>query len=93
MTTLASRIRVPQEVLFRELEGEAVVLNLATGKYYGLDAVGTRMWTLLVEHGQVEAAYRALLTEYEVDAAQLMQDLLELVDKLASHGLLCFHET
>jgi len=39
--TLDAAFRIPDEVIFRELDGEAVVLNLDTGVYFGLDAVGT----------------------------------------------------
>lgn len=86
--TLQTTVQIPPDVLFHELGGEAVLLNLADGKYYGLDEVGTRMWALLSEHGRLEPAYRALLEEYEVEPAQLESDLLELVNRLASQGLL-----
>jgi len=88
MTSLQSRVRQGEDVLFHELGGEAVLLNLETGKYYGLDEVGTRMWTLIIEHGCLEAAYQALLQEYEVEPERLAQDLVQLVDQLVSHGLL-----
>ena len=87
MTTLTSIIHIPEDVLFREVGGEAVILNLATGKYYGLDEVGTRMWALLAEHGSVGAVAPILLQEYEVDEERLKADLLELVDKLAAQEL------
>jgi hypothetical protein len=93
MTTLESRISVPEDVLFRDLGGEAVLLSLKTGKYYGLDGVGTRMWSLLAQHGQVEPAYRALLAEYDVAEERLRQDLLNLINDLASQQLLQVHET
>jgi hypothetical protein len=89
MATLDTRISIPQDTLFRDLDdGEAIVLSLETGKYYGLDEIGARMWALLAEHGQVARAYRALLDEYDVAAERLQQDLLNLVDKLVSEGLL-----
>jgi hypothetical protein len=93
MTTLESRISVPEDVLFRDLGGEAVLLSLKTGKYYGLDGVGTRMWSLLAQHGQVEPAYRALLAEYDVAEERLRQDLLNLINDLAAQQLLQVHET
>ena len=92
MVTLNSKITVPQDVLFRDVAGEAVVLNLETGKYFGLDEVGTRMWALLAEHGRVETAYRTLLGEYEVNAEQLESDLFKLIDDLAAHELLKIDE-
>src|SRR4051812_779748 len=38
MTTLEHTVRVPDDVVFRELQGEAVILNLASSMYFGLDA-------------------------------------------------------
>ena len=93
MTTLQSKISVSEEVMFRELSGEAVLLDQESGKYYGLDEVGTRMWSLLAEHGQVDPAYRVLLDEYDVTGEQLREDFLNLVDELASYGLLTVDET
>ena len=88
MVTLESRITIPKDVVFREIAGEAVILNLETGKYFGLDQVGTRMWQLLAEHKQVEPALEDLTEEYDTTKDQLQHDLLELVDNLASHQLI-----
>jgi len=87
MATLESKIRVGDDVHCQEVDGEAVLLNLESGKYFGLDRVGTRMWQLLTEHGQVEPALRVLLQEYDVPEDRLRQDLMSLIDKLAAHGL------
>ncbi|MBN2547783.1 MAG: PqqD family protein [Anaerolineales bacterium] len=92
MVTLETTLHVPKDVLFHELAGEAVLLNLVTGKYYGLDEVGTRMWMLLSEHKQIEPAYQALLDEYEVEPERLQSDLLKLADDLVAHGLLALNE-
>ena len=88
MTTLETRISIPEDVLFHEADNEAVLLNLVSGKYYSLDDVGTRMWLLMADHKQLKAVHQALLEEYQVDPQQLEQDLLALTDNLASNGLL-----
>ena len=88
MPTLDSTIQIPQDVLFHELAGEAVLLNLETGKYFGLDETGTRMWLLLSEHGRIEPVIKALLEEFDVAEEQLRHDLLDLIDRLAANGLL-----
>ena len=93
MTTLESSISVPTDVLFRDVDGEAVILNLKDGKYYGLDPVGTRMWIVLAEQKQVRAALRILLEEYAVSAEQLEQDLVQFVDKMALHQLFQVNES
>jgi len=51
--SLDSRVQANEGVLYQELQGEAVLLNLATGGYFGLDPVGTRIWQLLLENGQL----------------------------------------
>lgn len=86
--TLASRVKASDGVLFQELQGEAVLLNLNSGIYFGLDAVGTRMWQLIVEHEQLAPVVRSVVEEYEVSEAQCATDLLALVARLEEEGLL-----
>ena len=87
MLTTESRIQIQPDVLFREIGGEAVLLNLQTGKYFGLDETGTRMWQLLAERGAIEPVVTALADEYEVTEEQVRKDLLALVEKLAANQL------
>ena len=82
-----TRVAVPETVLFRDLDGEAVLLATESGKYFGLNEVGTRMWSLLHQHGDVEAVCDALLAEYDVPKDQLREDLARFVDTLADRGL------
>ena len=87
-STLPTQVEISPEALFQELEGETVLLNLQSERYYGLDDVGTRMWQLLAENGNVAAAFAQLLKEYDVDAARLEADLAVLIGRLAEAGLL-----
>lgn len=82
------RITTPEGVLVRELEGEAVLLNLASESYFGLDAVGTRMWAALTGSDSIEAAYEKLFAEYEVEPEQLRADLRDFVARLVDAGLI-----
>ena len=81
------RISVPADVLVQELEGESVLLNLKSERYFGLDEVGTRMWAVLSKSESIQQAYDALLAEYDVEPDVLRRDLLHLIDKLIEHGL------
>ena len=85
MVTLA---RARQEVLFRELDGEAVLLEVSSGRYFGLDEVATRIWCLLREHDSVDRIVDRLLEEYEVDEARLRRDVDEFVEQLVAQRLL-----
>ncbi|GKS64455.1 hypothetical protein YTPLAS72_17590 [Nitrospira sp.] len=82
------RLRVAENVVSRDLADESVLLNLDTGTYFGLDAVGTRLWHLLIEHGSPESAIETLLTEYDVDAPRLQKDVDTLIDQLIDKKLL-----
>jgi hypothetical protein len=78
----------PRDVLVRTLGEEAVLLNLASESYFGLDPVGTRMWEALLASASVERAFEALLAEYDVPAEQLRGDLAAFMQALRDAGLL-----
>jgi hypothetical protein len=81
------KLKIPQDVMFRILGGEAVLLNLASGTYFGLDEVGTRMWQLMSEHGSTDKVVEIMLEEYEVEESLLQSDLDKLVKDLTDNGL------
>jgi len=84
------KVEIPPEVLFQEVGGETVLLDLESEQYFGLDAVGTRVWTLLNEGATPAAVVDTLLAEYEVERATLEVDVAELLRKLAEAGLIRF---
>ena len=81
------KITISNEALSQEVNGETVILDLKSESYFGLDEVGTRIWQLLQEEKDLQKVFDALLQEYDVEAEQLEQDLIELVDKLIEAGL------
>jgi coenzyme PQQ synthesis protein D (PqqD) len=88
MISFDHKVTVPANVLVRVLDKEAVLLNIETERYFGLDEVGTRMWQLTTTSPSVEVAYQALLSEYDVEPATLRQNLHDLLEKLRTNGLL-----
>ena len=76
------------DVVFRELEGESVLLNLATGIYFGLNVTGTRVWQLIEQYRTLDRVLVALANEFEAPPAQLEGDLLRLVAQLEQQALL-----
>jgi hypothetical protein len=84
----SSRVAIPDTVLFREFSGEAVILDLASESYLGLNDVGTRMWAELTTQPSVQAAYDALLSEYDVPPETLRADLEGLLGQLLEQGLI-----
>jgi len=88
MFTLANRAQVPPHVLVRFLDDEAVLLNLDSERYFGLDPTGTRMWQLATAAPNIDGAYQQLLAEYDVAPEQLLDNLRELLGTLVENGLL-----
>lgn len=85
--TLDARVTTSPDAVFRELEGEAVILNLGSGLYFGLNEVGTRVWQLLDAHPDLRRVFEILLVEFDVTDDRLRDDLLALVEQLRDKGL------
>lgn len=81
-------IRIPDEVVFRELDGESVVLNIESGIYFGLDDTGTRIWQWLAGLPTLQAVRAAMHEEFDAPPQQLDADLLAFVEQLHSKGLI-----
>jgi hypothetical protein len=81
-------IKISENVVWRDLDGEIVILNLTSGVYFSVDGVGTRIWILMSEQVAPEEIVRRLMAEFEVEEAQLRSDMESLVKDLAGQGLI-----
>jgi hypothetical protein len=88
MVELTMRAVIPAHVLIRQLDGESVLLNLESERYFGLDATGTRMWELVTTQPCIASAIEKLQEEYEVEPEILRTHLTELLSGLVENGLL-----
>ena len=85
--TLDSRIAVSGDVMVQEVGGEIVLLDMATEHYFGLDAIGTRIWQLIDQHGFLRDVHDRLCSEYGEEPGHIAEDLLVLVQSLLTAGL------
>lgn len=85
--TAASRVVLSDEQVYTTLGGEAVILGLQDGVYYGLDAVGARVWELLAEPRRVADLVSTIVAEFDVTADRCERDLIALLDDLAARSL------
>ena len=76
-----------KDVLFRVLDGEAVLLNLESGTYFGMNEIATRVWELLNQGKVIGEIRNALADEFEVARDVLEKDLDELFEQLEKRGL------
>src|SRR5258708_4589340 len=86
--TERSVVVAAKEQVSCELEGEAAILSLANGIYYGLDLIGAHVWTLLQRPRRVDEIRDAVLQEYEVEPERCQSDLLTLLERLRAEGLI-----
>lgn len=85
--SFSQRITIAPDVLCRVIGDEAVLLNLKTELYLGLDIVGTRMWTVLQESASIEEAHEVLSQEFDVAPGELRRDMEEFVNELLEQFL------
>ena len=64
--SLDCRVSPCDDAVFRELDGEAVVPDMASGLYFGLDPVGTRIWQLIASDDDLRTVFDTVLAEYDV---------------------------
>jgi len=75
------------DTVFRDMNGEAVLVNLATNRIFSLNATAARFWSLLVEGATQEAAEERLLAEFEVGPEELRAEMSGLLRALRAEGL------
>jgi hypothetical protein len=82
-------IRVSPDQISADIGGEAVLLQLQRGQYYGLNQIGAQVWKLLQKGPTSVAALQKFVIErYEVEPAECAHDLQVLLRNMAEAGLI-----
>jgi hypothetical protein len=85
---VSSKLPAPAaDTVFRDMNGEAVLVKLGTNRIYSLNATGARFWSLLVEGATQEAAEEQLLQEFDVSPEELRVEMADLLRALRTEGL------
>jgi hypothetical protein len=85
---LDTKLSVPTQVMSRLVGDETVLLDLASGIYFGLDGVGKRIWECVAEGNDLGQVVAVIVTEFEVDEEQAQVDVIEFASDLVERGLL-----
>lgn len=85
---LTKTIVASKDQISTDLQGEAVILNLKSGVYYGLNPLGARIWQLIQQPAAVQAIFDTLLAEYDVEPQRLQADLDKLLGSMEAKGLI-----
>jgi len=87
-----TRLRLADENVWSGLGEEVVILDLASSSYLGLDDVGAAVWGSLAEPCTVGELEARLAAVYEVDPAELSEDLRSFLTDLIDRGLVVLDE-
>jgi hypothetical protein len=83
----SSFIKRSSDQIACDMGGEVVILDLKSGNYYGLDAVGTRVWELIEAPTALADIRRIIMDEYEVDAETCERDIVAFVNQMQAVGI------
>jgi hypothetical protein len=86
--TLNTTLSRNGDILYASVDSEEVVmLSVTAGKYYGLNAVGARIWELL-EHPMTLAQLCAKICEdFEVDMKTCEAAVLRFAEEIIDNGI------
>jgi Coenzyme PQQ synthesis protein D (PqqD) len=84
---LQRHFKVGSDILFRQVEDEAVLLHVPSGTYYGLSTTGILLWEAIQNKQPLLSVVDQILAEYEADRSQVLDDLQVLLQNLLDNGL------
>jgi hypothetical protein len=84
---LQNSYQAGSDILFRQVEDEAVLLHVPSGTYYGLSTTGILLWEAMQNKQPLTSVADAIVAEYEVDKSQVLEDLQMLLQNLLDNGL------
>ena len=91
--SLDDRLAPNSHVVMRELGGEAVILDMKSGVYFGLNGVGTRVWNVVANGGSLRDVHDAIAAEYDAPQSVIQPEVLRFAAELCEHGLCRVAET
>jgi hypothetical protein len=90
--TLDTTLCVSSNAVSTAIPGETVILDPTSGRYFGLDGVGARVWELLQSPTTLRSMVAAITSEYDVESSTCERDLRELLAELDAKGLVVVGE-
>ena len=80
--------RASNQYLYSEIDSEAVILDVNSGTYFGLNEVSNRIWQLLQTPASKASLIEQILAEYDVSKEQVTQDVEALLEDMSNAGLI-----
>jgi hypothetical protein len=84
---LSQKITRHPDMISAEIGGEAVMMSIEKGAYFGLNPVATRIWDLIEQPKTLAELIQAITDEYEVSAEQAADDVQVFVADMIERGI------
>jgi len=84
---MTAKITRHTDMLSAEIGGEAVMMSIEKGAYFGLNPVATRIWDLIEQPKTIAELIQAITDEYDVSAEQAADDVQEFVAEMIERGI------
>ena len=85
---LDTRLSIPPQVMSRLVGDETVLLDLASGHYFGVDGVGKLIWESVSDGKTLAETVDAIVDEFDVEKSQAEADVSAFASQLVERGLL-----
>ena len=87
MSNQPIKVHPSDDVLFQILDDEAVLLHLASERYFGLNSVGSQVWQLIQDGHDQDSCIALIVDKYDAPEETVRRDVILLIDQLAERGL------
>lgn len=88
MITIDSKIKKSKDLLISIVDDEAVILGIESGKYIGLNQIGTDIWAKLDKPVVVSELIGDLVKIYDQDLETVQNHVLEFLNTLYEKSLI-----
>jgi hypothetical protein len=82
------QFKVVEDVLFRQVENEGILMHISSGTYYSLNEISILFWEAISQQQALEPVVKKITDEYDVDRSQVLRDLQALLKDLSNFGLI-----
>ena len=82
------KVTFKENVIFRDLDDEMIIMDMNSGKYFGLNETGARIWSLLNENQKIKDIIEKLSDEYDITKEQCEKEVKKFISTLLEKGLI-----
>lgn len=83
-----SLLKRSANIVSSEIDGETVMMDSHFEKYFGMRAIGTRIWQLLEKETSLKDLCEQLTKEFDVQPEQCMEDITPFLNELLTHQMI-----